>query len=477
MATYPYLRLTNGTTTITFADGATAVPGNYTYNAVGWAPAIANRADDDIDGYSYEDVIETIPINITGSTVANMYANVLALTQLLDQGARWANGDLTQTPVLIQYIPGGSSKSTANPYEAAILGPDGDSPMLQLPATWAQSSATRFVLNATLRFVRRGLWLNETDTASSASTSSGTVWSATLPAHNTPSPCKIVWTMPAPSATGSPLLSSHMLITSSTAADIQVMEAELFSGAASWGSTALANARGGAVLDFNPVAANTDYPTAAITGFPAGIQTEGQYLIIAHAIEATPDPTLIFSVLYDNGFTALSTPAKVLPHWGGGVPAQPNVIGLLYVSGVSPIQSMSLTGRTANTANDYKIDYFVFVRLSPETNIATILTAAFEYGSGNTVEEILDHRLITHLTPIAQTGRVSGVARSPIPMEGGSQIVMQRGTNLSGVLVAGSRSYTGAGGFVGDYRVADSASAVFSSTFAVTRRRGYLVPE
>ena len=477
MATYPYLRLTNGTTTITFADGATATPGNYSYNAVGWSPSIANRAYDDIDGISYDDVIETIPINITGSSVTNMYANVKALTDLLDKGTRWANGDLTQTPVLIQYIPGGSSKATGSPYEAVILGPDGDSPMLQLPNTWAQSSATRFVLDATLRFVRRGLWLNETDVASSAATSSGTVWSATLPSHDTPSPCKVVWTMPTPSATGSPLLASHMLITSSTAADIQVMEAELFAGAASWASSAVANARGGAILDFNPVAANTDYATSAITGFPSGIQTEGQYLIIAHAIEVTPDPTLVFSVLYDNGFTALSTPAKVLPHWGGSVPAQPNVIGMLYVSGVSPIQSMSLTGRTANTANDYKIDYFVFVRLSPETNIATMLTAAFEYGSGNTVEEILDHRLTTHRTPIAQAGRVSGVARAPIPMEGGSPIIMQRGTNLSGVLVAGSRSYTGVGGFVGDYRVADSASTVYASTFTVTRRRGYLVPE
>ncbi len=470
------LRLVSGSTVIDFDWNNRSNPYGLTTKD-GWTPQIAARSSDQIDGRMYMPVTESIQVTIFGDNASNALSRLNVLARLLDQADRFADGDLTVTAVTIQYMPNGGKLV----YEDIVLGRAvGDKTSgVKLSPTF-NSSLNGYTIDVTMVIVRGGLWLGETDTASSSATSAGTVWSVTLPDHHTPSPCKVVWTMPTPSATGSPALPSHMLITSPTAADIQVMEAELFNGAASWGSTAVTNARGGAVLDFNPAAANTDYSTGAITGFPSGIQTEGQWLIIAHALEVTADATLIFVVTTDGGPSVLATPAKVFQHWGGGIPvgseAEPNVIGLLYVSGVSPIASMTLTGRVADAANGYTIDYFVFLRLSALSNVANMNFAYFDYGNGNTVEEILDHRITTHLTPIAQTGRVSGVARGPTAMLGGSQIIMQSGTNLSGVLMAGS-TRIGSAGFAGTYRVADSASAVYSSTFTVTRRRGYLVPE
>ena len=149
MATYLYLRITDGTTTITFASGTTATPGNYSIDGDDWAPVIAGPEAGELNGGYYPPVEESIPINITGADSATMRANAQTLVRLLEQADRWARGDDTLAPVRLQYIPAGSSRTTSNPYERLILtSSQRDRNALQPGKTWSQSQATRFLLKA-----------------------------------------------------------------------------------------------------------------------------------------------------------------------------------------------------------------------------------------------------------------------------------------------------------------------------------------
>ena len=70
MTTYAYFALTDGTTTLTFANGS-AVLQNYALAHREWAPAVAHRRVDALGALGdWEDVLETIGIIITGSTAA-----------------------------------------------------------------------------------------------------------------------------------------------------------------------------------------------------------------------------------------------------------------------------------------------------------------------------------------------------------------------------------------------------------------------
>lgn len=471
MATILYLRITDGTTTITFADGATTTPGNYSIDGDDWAPVIAGPEAGELNGGYYPPVEETIPINITGSDSANMRANAQTLVRLLEQADRWARGDDTLAPVRLQYIPAGSSRTTSNPYERLILtSSQRDRNALQMPKSWSQSQATRFLLKAPMRFQCQGAWLNETDSPvnSAAAVSCGALFTITLASHLTRSPIDLSWTMPNLSAGNTMVLGDNTLILAPASADIIIVEAELATGTPDVSSVANANARGGNVLRVAAVGDSWVSGTGAISGLVAG----------TYAVYASVSASAAGFVLAA-GFTlyaqlALTGDLAAVP--ASSTRAIPVLLGTINLPDPTIVSGFQLSGY-APGAGTFDIDYLVFVRLSDDVRILTIdgnIFAAAQFNTGN-LETRITHRLTTHLDPLVVQGRSDGTRRA-IPGLSGEALLTARGTTLVGVWMASSINGGGAG-YAGPFRLTDSASAVFSSTFTATRRRAYQVPE
>lgn len=185
MAVQPamYLAISDGTTTVTIADGtvsALGVPGSTNYPLVRdqWAPNVATVKQSLLGGNKYTDVIEEIVIHIKGVDEATLYSSVQTLNNLLEQATRWAKGEKNATPVVIKYVPRGSTlHSNSTPLQALILGiePGNDTSSVGLPVTFNNTDLHYYILNVRIRFKRRGLWLGATESASAAAAANPSV--------------------------------------------------------------------------------------------------------------------------------------------------------------------------------------------------------------------------------------------------------------------------------------------------------------
>lgn len=204
----PYLVLTDGTDTVTFADGAN--PGgqtNYPFVARTWAPAIAGLKRSTLGGTSpYDPVAEKIQINIVSTvSAADCYAKLDTLARLLDKADRWWLKNENISPVLFKFAPQGSTiHSNATPMQALVIGraPDDETSSMQLPVVYDQSGMIWQIFNVTVAFIRRGLWTGATESASAAAVANPAVLNITMPSTpNTVGPLEIDFTGFATSAT------------------------------------------------------------------------------------------------------------------------------------------------------------------------------------------------------------------------------------------------------------------------------------
>lgn len=488
MASFPYFVLTDGTTTITFADGA-GNAGNYALDRQGWVPSVAARRTDGFSALGdWEDVAETIPIIITGSSVANMYANVHALAQLLDKADQFWEGIIT-TPVVVRWVPQGSANTTSQYYEALVLGRaanDETNKPVQLSNRWLEAGNTGFAFGLTLAFWRRGLWLLAAESGvASGSVNPGAVWSATFAStHPVPSPIDLRWQIPTLSATRGYFMGTQMLAVVGSASDITVLEAESGAYGPNAATSAIANARGGNVARYTPGALESD-----IT-YTSGLPTAaGRYAI--YASMSTNSPTdgqfSTQTVLAMYGTSGIVTPLLAVPTLhSAGQTSDALFLGIVDIpiaSGVYLVQIQMFS--TATGVYYLDIDYLVFVRITPTTTILTIndnqgrgQTFSFrDFGASATQRQNLQHLSTSNLYPISyletNTGSVQGI------LEGvnGSLVIPVTGTNVSGIWMATNHANGSTAEFNGGYRIADSANAVYASTYTATRRRGFLVPE
>ena len=151
------LKITDGTVTIDFASSGTGYRLKYDG---GWAPNVATRRQSRVGGLIYNDVTESLRITIEGSTPADALAKLDALSDLLDQASAWSSG-ATVDCVTIQYLPEGSSRSTA--VAAEIVGP-GQQGFLRLPNNFVRSGGRSIISDIQLTVRRRGLWLGDEET-------------------------------------------------------------------------------------------------------------------------------------------------------------------------------------------------------------------------------------------------------------------------------------------------------------------------
>ncbi len=169
-----YLVITDGTTTATFADGAGGLT-NYAVTGDAWAPVVGVINPSEF-GPPFVDVVEDIPIQITGATVAAATLNLQTLNSLITKAQRWWKGEAVNAVEIRLAMEGSTVAATATPLSAPIYGPPPGELAVQLPADFYGPVLLDnfYIVNARLRFVRRGWWTLPTSAVQSATSISQT---------------------------------------------------------------------------------------------------------------------------------------------------------------------------------------------------------------------------------------------------------------------------------------------------------------
>lgn len=232
-----YLAISDGTTTVTIADGtlsASGVPGSTNYPLVRdqWAPNVTTVKHGLLGGDKYTNVIEEITIHIKASDEATLYSNLQTLNNLLEQATRWAMGQRDATPVVLKYVPKGSTlHSIATPLQATILGvePGNQTGAASLPVTFNDTDLYYYILNVKLKFKRKGLWLGATENVTTSDSENPTVHTVSWANNpNVPGVLKVAFEgFQLTDITGIiDIPSGYVFITSSPNANIHLVEAE-----------------------------------------------------------------------------------------------------------------------------------------------------------------------------------------------------------------------------------------------------------
>ena len=141
------LKITDGTTTIDLLDKATKAAW-YALEEGGYAPAVATKKR----GGGYHDVTDTMRILIGGTGPINN--QLRTLRKLLEQAERWGQGEAVN-PVYIE-IRLAATQVT----QSAVIWAPPDGAMMQLPDKHLDIAAMDVSYPVTLRFSRRGAWLD-----------------------------------------------------------------------------------------------------------------------------------------------------------------------------------------------------------------------------------------------------------------------------------------------------------------------------
>jgi len=179
------LQISDGTTTVSLISGSALY-----LAASGWSLGVAPPQVSDLGGRGpYDDITESITVTATG---ANAIPDLRSILRLLDQARRWARGEDVAAVTLRMRIDG-STLAAGVVLHAAILGPEGGGG--GLPSDWADLLLINEISAITIAFRRRGLWLNPTSTAVTASSvAARTTTTFAIGSHHTPSPIEVALT-------------------------------------------------------------------------------------------------------------------------------------------------------------------------------------------------------------------------------------------------------------------------------------------
>lgn len=465
---YPYLAMTDGTTTVTYADGLGGAT-NYPPLRNGWIPAITALRESELGGVGpYEEVAEEIEHNITGANTAAVLANLAAESRLLDQAERWWRYGEAVSPVLIKYAPQGSTiASTAAPLYAIVLGRAlGDETNINLSDRWNDTGMISELRGVRTRFLRRGRWLFTTaDTVSVAAAAVPTVMTGTFGVtHNTLSPLKVDFT-------GAPGLADSTVIIAVTPNSGQaIVEAESGSLGANLTSVADAanSARGGSVARYtapaSPVATSI---ILTLSGLNSSIR---RFTTIMAIRKNTAADVIDLSVSYRRAAGAAVILATSETQRISSSSTNPQLLIFNPVSVRDEANSLiiNITPITTAAARTFDIDYVAVVQV--DDNASAILTAAWpSLGANETIEV---DPTVQEQTPRVQM--VDSGTNFPMTYTGNPSRFGVRGSQVQCTLFA-----TGGSTVPTKWRMWDSSGggSVASLGLSLSRLRGYLTPE
>lgn len=365
---FPYLVMTDGTDTVTFADGsATNATGYWPLVRSTWGPAIAGIRTSQLGGRGpYADVEEDLTCNIRGlpgNTAAVAYQNLDTLTRLLDKAERWWLRNEPISPVLLKYAPQGSTLfSTSSPLLAIVLGRVGSDELngVQLPQSTNDTGFIFEIDNVQVLCMRRGAWWGGAqESATSSSAANPTVMTCTFATtHPINSPCDV--SISGFTKATTPIIRAGYVLTNSASGGMQIVEAE---GAASGTFTSVAdaanNARGGNVLRFTP-----GVTTAVTSGTISGLTTVGGTIAILAAVRNNSATT---SFIVTANMSGLGTVASSTP---GVLVDTSSVLPRLVLLGTlvnAQANKLSFTVQASAASGTLDIDYVVISLLKDET--------------------------------------------------------------------------------------------------------------
>lgn len=279
---YPYLEMTDGTTTVTYADGSGGQT-NWPPLREGWAPAIAMLRRSELGGVGpYDEVAEELEHNIRGATTAAALANLAAESRLLDQAERWWLRGEDVTPVLIKYAPQGSTiASTAAPLQTVVLGRAlEDETNLNLSSRFNDVGMLREIQDVKARFLRRGRWLLAQESASSSGVTKPGVQTCTFASSAAELSPLTLEISGFTAGSADMQQGASMLLWAPAAADLTFLEAEgLVSG--DFTSVAEATARGNNILRFTPTTTGVATTSQVVSaGIPTSVQRVDVYAMV-----------------------------------------------------------------------------------------------------------------------------------------------------------------------------------------------------
>jgi hypothetical protein len=389
-------QITDGTFTVDFTTNA--------FSILRWPLKVATRRTDPL-GLLYGDEIEEIDIIITGTSSADVIAQVVKLNTLLDQAHAMALGDESVAPVLFKVRP--YTASAAGVLSTLLLGPRADgAQMLLLPDDYTLVPA---VLNTepTIVVKRAPLWLGGTETeVSSASTTDDPAHLTTVAFSETapfPWPTDITLTM-APEISGAPHQGELLLILSNAANKLHLVQAESTdSKGASMNIDTDAAASGGSYVQANP------------QGAPAALYLRDTIVVPATARQfavwiMANNPSTTNEVSWDVRYTFLSD--DEVYGWGRTTRITHNVNLKKFVSlGMYTLPAFETpldlyiqftpVGSGTHPGDSLEIDYIALAVL--DENTRTIRVPYFAPTGQFTDDPSklhIDHRMLTHRSPL-----------------------------------------------------------------------------
>ena len=483
---FPYLTITDGTTSVTIGDGS---GGSVSYQldalAGAWRPGIAGFSQSQLGGRGpYDDVLETMTLDVTGATAAAATSNLQTLERLIGQAERWSRGDNVAV-VLIKFAPQGSTvATTAAPYQCVVMGyaPGANAActsgarLLMMPAA---AGSTYIIPRVVLTFQRRGAWLLAAAiTGTSASVANPGPYPVTgMTTHPNISPAQV-------KLAGFTLAthfdfddSKPIVLLAQQGSDLQIAEAETGTiGVYTSVADAAGVARGGSVLRYTP-GVTTEVFSGKIT---LSSMTSGARRFAFFAAVRNNSATTSFKIrvraryIVETSVTATETVAYTPLVNIGTTHVRPRFVPLGIVTIPAPLWGMEF-GVTASAASGtLDIDYIV--ALAVDNPYARAIQLDYNSANGGTYDFttawdlLIDPLPLSGITPVVYRNKQTTSDNLWLGYYGDVYPVAV--TTTFQALIMGKRADANT-----CWAYAPAAGAAVALTLTVSRYNAFLVPE
>lgn len=385
------LRITDGTTTINLVRGD-----NFRLVAGGWSPSVPRRHGSFLGGRSiYEDVVESITVNATASTTAELLDAITDLSTLLDQAQAWSLGEDVD-PVWVECQP--QQSTLAAPLKSLIVGPASNDSLLSTPSTFNDYLMVQEISGLTIAFRRRGLWLGAEQTAESWYQIAPGVMSASFSnAPSVPSPTKLAFVG---FGSGVEMIGDGFMVVTGTSAEstyghnfgvfpVQHGDITLSAGFTCVAEDADKGALGGCLARIDASSDTSGTITLAA-------QAEVKSLYVFACIRNNSSSTAWKVRAKSTGLATVTGRWVVLD----GSDTNPAVIALGRVSNEGSLhQNIILEFETGDTSGTLDVNY---VAIAPDTQDSNhIAIVGGDYSSASRVRQLVaDHRALEARTPL-----------------------------------------------------------------------------
>lgn len=458
----PYLVMTDGTDTVTFQDGAN--PGgqtNWPVVRAKWGPRIAGIRTSQLAGHGpYAEAQEDLSCNILGTTAALAWQNLDTLTRLLDKAERWWLRNESISPVLLKYVPQGSTiHSNGTPLQAIVLGRVGDDELngVDLPDNVNDAGFIFQIFDVRVLCMRRGAWtgLTETPATSSSLANPAVLTRAFASTHPINSPVDV--TIGGFDKTATPTIKAGFLMVGSNINDIQFAQPTLVTGYTSVADSANL-AKFGFIVRYTPTVT-----TAVLSGntFISGSAMSGTVGLYATVRNNSATTTFQIAGIMTGPFGSAQTAYQTIDT----STTNPRVIFLGEVSGIG-FTGMQVSCIASAASGTLDINYVLCVNLRDET-VAVIAHESVDVSaiSLNAVTLSFKFNPITDQGP---TAYVSGTIANAAVTYHGPLPLIATGINIYAIWVATNNNY---------WVFTNVSNTAVALTLSVTRYRSYLSPQ